>query len=1475
MTCTVLPGALRLALLATLFAAGAEAQAPLERAPATRLPAAPSPSASPAEPDDAVRAMPALEGARAGTRLVAANPNGVQFEVRVPAADLEPLQAPGDYRSLTIDGYDTAAVPGDPAVPRRRVFVAVPASGDVRVRAMGLEPVRFGAVRLAPQPGASEASPETPLYAARPEAYASGADVAPERVRLVGVSWMRDQRVAEIEVLPVSYVPASGALTAFGRIAVSVECDGAASPPAPVFAPADPFERVYAATLVNYEQGRSWRRARGTGRSAGASGVRSVEVVPDTSVFAGRTWVKLSIPATGFYRVSYAQLRLLPEFEGLTDTPLDSLRMFTWPGFPVLPEDSYCDSCEFREVAISVTDGAAGDGAFDDNDDVIEFFAMGPSDWADFYDPSRPDTVFINHPYETRNYYYLTVASAGLPVGGTRRRYGMRSGQVVNGAAPTPLTFDARRHLEQDLEYFADPNPRIGFADRNTLFWEKWYWRSLSQGQSFSTSFDLPGADAAQATRVRTSIWGLTYGPIFPACPTGDHTATVAFNATASSTESWRFNTGHVFDAPLAPGILGETGNVLQFDAVPLACGGYSHRAALAWCDVFYQRRFEVTADTATVAPPLSLLTFDGPSTPGDYVYRITGFALPTPPRVIDVTDAYAPVEITDLEYAADGAGYTLRFESVEPGRRRYRIVRGANMQTLPGTSVRSALATSTENLRSATLGADYLVIYYDGFKQAADSLLVWRQSHLPLAGSAPPYETLGVPISAIYDQFSGGRTDPAAIRNFLRAAWTTWHKVPAFVTFLGDASYDFKNYLGRAPAGEPGTLVPSFENGFDSFTQVMRQYATDDWLLNVDNAAQIIPDFFGGRIPAGDLNAANTYVRQKVLAYERSALYGAYRNRVMLIADDDMQGLPANLNDPDECKRYEDALGWEHVRQTAQLDTGFTAPHIDRDYVYLHKYPYGAGATKPGAKDDIISGINEGVTIVNYVGHGSPFKMADESVFLDTDTGALTNTGRLTVFVAASCDIGKFNDPTVPSIGERLVLEPNRGAVGVISATELALSNQNAQLNRVLYGGLFHRDALGGPYAMGFSEALLAAKLGATTTQKYQLMGDAALKPNFAHLWADFTLWDSAGTTPVTEAVGGQTVTLRGQVLDWPGGPPVSFDGVGSLLIEDAAPYERTPPCTCNPLCSGRPFYFYTAAPMFRGDVAIRGGTFESRFIVPLEGKAGAQGRVRMYFDGRASGAAAVTDGVGSRRLQVSPGVNPGGDAEGPRITLSFPGGATSVKPDAVLSISLSDPSGILITGHTLQNGIIVTVDDNTTARVDVTPSFRYAADSYQDGTASFTLPHLSPGAHKVKVSAADNLAAGLDASLHRSSAELAFEVQESPPLRIARTYLFPNPIRSGGAGSGGQFVVDTPGDSVNVLIRIYTASGRQVKALRAFGGLGQVQLPWDGRDSEGYELANGVYFYKVHVNPVGEGGESDASRKATAEGRIVVVGH
>ncbi len=1405
----------------------------------------------------ATTAAAVASAAPEAVRLLPSGGAAVHFVVEVPEPVLAPL--PGDAATLRLglEGYELHAPAGAPALPVRVVCVAVPPAGAVRVRSLGGGPRVIEDVRLAPMPRlVGPRGAEVEVYDRSPPAFA-GPGTTPEPARLIGVSWMRNQRIARIAIQPARYQPDARRLSVWERVdvEVGVEPDAIQRLPAE---PVDPFESAYREALVNYQQGRTWRRPspQRKGFRQGLDGELksfAITAAPETSLYAGREWVKLAITQTGFYKADFGQLRNTALFNGDTTTVLDSLRLFTWPGVPVLPEQSYCDSCEYRQVAIQFFD-YFNNNVFSNNRDYFYFFALGPSDWTDLYDPAQPDSVFLDNPYETRNYYYLTISTANAPVGQGNLRIATASGSPTGGAT-TPATFDARMHYETDAEYFPDASPAS--ANQLDLFWEKWYWRSISTGGASFTppGINAPGVDATQPFRLRVRAWGLAnFDTCFFSFRPPNHLLDASFNGTPLPRLGWDGSTGITIDATIASGLL-TSGNSVQLTVPVLpTCRLREDRVGIAWVDLYYPRKFEAVN---------SELTFDSPQAAGDYLYVVDSVQSVSVPRVFEVTDPYRPIEITSVLYEDVGGGaHRLSFQRSQSGRERYRIIQDASIVKLPNPSVADAPFTSLQNLRSPTQGADYLVIYYDGFKSAADSLAAWRRVRLPFDGAPGPFETLSVPVSALYDQFSGGRTDPSAIRNFLRAS-LNWRRTPAFVTLLGDASYDFKNLTGRAPAGQPGALIPSYENGFDPFVFGGRQFASDDWIFNVDTAVEIVPDFYGSRIPVNDPSSALSYVRDKALFYERSAPLGEYRNRVMLVADDDVQGA------------IDDGLHWTHLSQTSALDSTATPGHIDRAYVYLHKFPDGPGNTKPAAKAEIKRDIAEGISIFNYIGHGSPFKIADEAVFLDVDTGTLTNADKLIVFISASCDVGKFNDPAVQSLGERLVTQPGGGAVGVISATELALSSQNATLNRVIYNRIFERDSLTGTgrYHNSLAAGLLAAKLQATeTTQKYELLGDAAIEMNLPRLWAEITLWDSAGTTPITEVRRGQTVSFKGQVVARPGGAPVAYNGAANVLVEDSAPRELAPPCKLFPPCF-RPLYDYRAGPIFRGDAGVSGGTFQGRFVAPLDALAGPHGRVRAYLEGRAAGEGFDSDAVGSLRTQVSPGTASPGDTEGPRITLSFAGGSTAVRPTAVLQVDLYDPSGILTTGHNVQNGIVVTLDDNTTTRVDITSSFRYAADSYQSGTASFQLPNPAAGPHVVKVSAADNLASGLGAGAHRSSATLAFEVVSNPPLNVARTYLFPDPATSGGPLGGGQFVVDAPGDSVNVLLRIYTVSGRLIRTLKAFGGQGQIQLPWDGRDDEGDALANGVYLFHVHVNARDPDGRSNPRQKAIAEGRFVIV--
>ena len=189
--------------------------------------------------------------APAALRLLATSPAEVRFAVDVPEAKLAPLADDPASLLLSIEGYDPSGAVGAPGLPGRIVLVALPPTGDVRVSAVASETSTRQDVLLAPVPGAvRNGEMVSPAYVRSDEAYALRGAPAPAWARLIGVGWLRNQRVARIQVLPADYDAPARRLTLARKVEVVV----AVAPSAPVTTPAeriDPFERVYSRLLVN------------------------------------------------------------------------------------------------------------------------------------------------------------------------------------------------------------------------------------------------------------------------------------------------------------------------------------------------------------------------------------------------------------------------------------------------------------------------------------------------------------------------------------------------------------------------------------------------------------------------------------------------------------------------------------------------------------------------------------------------------------------------------------------------------------------------------------------------------------------------------------------------------------------------------------------------------------------------------------------------------------------------------------------------------------------------------------------------------------------------------------------------------------------------------------------------------------------------------------------------------------------------
>ncbi len=101
---------------------------------------------------------------------------------------------------------------------------------------------------------------------------------------------------------------------------------------------------------------------------------------------------------------------------------------------------------------------------------------------------------------------------------------------------------------------------------------------------------------------------------------------------------------------------------------------------------------------------------------------------------------------------------------------------------------------SNPSDLKNIENGADYLIITYPDFMEAANKLAAFRSQHLE-SFTSPRIKIVNV--LDIYDQFSNGLLDPYAIKDFIKYTFRNWSGAPpSYVVLMGDMSYDYRHLL-------------------------------------------------------------------------------------------------------------------------------------------------------------------------------------------------------------------------------------------------------------------------------------------------------------------------------------------------------------------------------------------------------------------------------------------------------------------------------------------------------------------------------------------------------------------------------------------------------------------------------------------------------------------------------------------------------
>ena len=777
---------------------------------------------------------------------------------------------------------------------------------------------------------------------------------------------------------------------------------------------------------------------------------------------------------------------------------------------------------------------------------------------------------------------------------------------------------------------------------------------------------------------------------------------------------------------------------------------------------------------------------------------------------------------------SADTSGWNgwLLFDSATTAFTRYRIGTASSM--LNSRSNYASLKTWSAPGASYALtdfstaaGDSMLVITPEAFVSEAQNYAQYRTTLSPRR----KMQTRFLRVEDVYLLYSGGAADPTALRDFLRWSWKNLGTSHALL--FGSSLFDMRDLKKN------GTLcnIPTWES---------QNYASDNYFAYLDSAEWAhlgrTVDISLGRIPArtsADLDA--WFAKLKIFESPLTTQDPTWRNTAMLVADD-FYKYDKKPMEPDSAGNH--ASRSEILFQ--KLKT--TRPWLSFSKVFVTKYDFDANYNKPMAKLDIISRINQGLILFNYLGHGSPDKLAHETVFDLEAINALTNASTPFLFYAGACAVGRFDGYDIP-LGLSLLTTPGRAAVATISATRATFEPNNSNLGGLFYEKLF--DTSSGARSIG--EALTKARvllknegsaptvLYMTNQDAYVLLGDPAMP--FANVGMHLSLDAFPDTLKALHAL--------------------QQHGTTSTAAASSVAFRIQSNPVLDTLTGGgmKAIVMLTPKSILSTTTTSSTGQFTIDAMTPAKLEFGKRSTISAFAIDQTTGACGgyYQDSI----LQYGTDTSSSTDTKGPSIAFApcdssysagepFTGTAKVALPFC-LEIKLADSTGISSATGPDEGTLINLPGVWDTYRPELKSGATYRQASFQLNIDSTKFTRGTT--HQLSVLTHDQMG-------NFSRGALQIQIQNEAAVGLYDVFNRPNPIKSG-TSTTFYFKVTADPDTNNAIpstiqasIRIHTLSGKLIRVLHTDLTQERALRPkatWNLKDEFGNELANGLYPYTV----------------------------
>jgi len=1124
--------------------------------------------------------------------------------------------------------------------------------------------------------------------------------------------------------------------------------------------------------VLNYKAARYWS-------AAGTTGIRKTAIY--NSVLASGKWVRFETPTEGIYKITKSMLPSL----GIDPNTVDprTIKIYN-DGGKILPENiNSSRPADLVENAILFV--GSDQTKFGDNDYIL-FYGRGTDFWD--YDTVSKQIIRYHNPYSSKNYYWIT--SGGNNGKRIQPEQSLSSQTAYNQSVTKAFVYWEQDEInvgQSGREYMGD-----GF-DPNTV--SRTYVNKLN--------------NLVAATPINYNIRFVNASMENLGLEIDENSSPLVIQNLPGFGTNYAFGYGFTYN-PSYKNTLPDSRSILKFTITPTA---QDSKGYLDYFEILYQAQLQAINDN---------LLFFSKDTTAVIQYNLRNFST-SDISVFNVSD-YANVRMISNPTISGGncsfqeretTGKVSKYIAISNS---YTFLTPANPVTMPNS-----------NIHGIQQGAKYLIITNKIFNDAVQRLANYKANQAPVKTS-----TIVVDVDQIFNEFSGGMTDPTAIRDFIKYAYDNWQIKPEYVLFFGKGTYDPKDIEGYH-----NDYVPAYETE-ESLDQI-NSYATDDYYVEVSGNDNII-DLAFGRITASTLDEANAAV-DKIIQYETDSEKGPWRNLITLVADDGWHS-----------DQWE---GDEHTAPSEDLANNYIPSSFDLNKIYLAAFPdviTSVGKRMPDVNKAIISAINNGTLIINYIGHGSPEVWADERVFVQSTTIPQLDNSDYFFLVAATCDFGYWDIPSYQSSAEEMLFQQNAGEIAAFTSDRLVYSDENHALDNQLFTDLLRtpRDTNNLPITIG-KAALYAKQLyNDVNAQKYEILGDPTIRLLIPEYSAAIDSIDGKTLNTPIEIKALSKVRVDGEIRKPDNSLWNKYNGTAVLTMYDSQRIQLLTALDNFPMV-------VPGGVIFRGNISVTNGKFSAGFTVPKDiSYENENGKVLLYFYNNSSDGLGYTTNiiVGGTDSTVVP------DKIGPTIKIYFDDTTSSnaylVNPNSALIIKLYDPNGINATGTGIGHKLEGVLNGQGNNPIDFTNY--YTGDLNSGGTSgviNYKLNNLNPGDYSLKVIA-------WDVYDNYSSRAVNFTVVGGNGLIIQDVYNYPDPF-SHNTTFTFQQNLDSP---LNVKIKVFTVAGRLVREIERNGISSKfVKVDWDGRDQDGDLLANGTYIYKVIVNTV------DGRYNQSALGKMAII--